>query len=79
MYYKMNFSISVVVLVLTFFIKFTKQSGLFSYSEICMKLNEGWTREWDNDQKIPYAYDKNEWAAYDDIQSLTEKVNFLKN
>jgi len=45
-----------------------------SYPEICMELNEGWTRQWNNDQLIPYAYDKLEWVAYEDIQSLTEKV-----
>jgi len=39
-----------------------------------MELNEGWTRQWNNDQLIPYAYDKLEWVAYEDIQSLTEKV-----
>jgi hypothetical protein len=49
-----------------------------SYPEICMKLNEGWTKEWNNDQLIPYAYDKLEWVAYDDIQSLTEKVKNLR-
>ena len=43
-----------------------------------MKLNEGWTKEWNNDQLIPYAYDKLEWVAYDDIQSLTEKVKNLR-
>jgi GH18 family chitinase len=38
-------------------------------------LNKGWQREWNSEQRVPYAYSSiGEWAGYDDMQSLTEKV-----
>lgn len=54
--------------------KFTKQPGLLAYYEVCDCLNNGWTRAWDNEQKVPYMYMGTQWASYDDKQSLNEKV-----
>ena len=46
-----------------------------SYYEICDKiLNEGWKREWSEEQKVPYAYNNYEWVGYDDVESLKIKV-----
>ncbi len=30
--------------------------GLISYYEICQRLSQGWTREWSNEQAVPFAY-----------------------
>lgn len=43
-----------------------------------MKLRkENWTSVWNNEQKISYAYSKNEWVSYDEIESLKIKTNYM--
>lgn len=50
-----------------------------SYYEICQNLNSGWTRRWNDDQKVPYAFNGNEWVGYDDTTSLAIKVDYAKS
>ena len=40
----------------------------------------GWIRYWDDTCKVPYLYNAtlNQFISYDDQQSITEKVNFIK-
>jgi chitinase len=38
-----------------------------------------WTIHRDADQKIPYAVKGNQWIGYDDVQSIKDKVAFLKS
>ena len=57
----------------------TGQDGFISYYEVCEKLSQGWTRVWENEQKAPYAYSGVNWVGYDDIESLTIKVDYLKS
>jgi chitinase len=49
------------------------------YSDICKNIRNGWTRVFDNTQKVPYAYGGGQWVGYDDVQSIQEKINYLKN
>lgn len=37
-------------------------------------------REWHTEHAAPYAYsvERAIWVGYDDVQSITEKVNYLK-
>jgi chitinase len=56
----------------------TGQDGFISYYEICEKLSQGWTRVWQDEHKAPYAYSGVNWVGYDDIESLTIKVDYLK-
>ena len=37
------------------------------------------TSAWDNTQKEPYAFGGTEWIGYDDVQSVKEKVIYIKN
>ncbi len=57
---------------------YTREAGFFSYYEVCQKLSQGWTQQWDNEAKVPYAYSGSEWVGYDNIRSLKEKVDYLK-
>ena len=41
---------------------------------MCENLQKGWKREWDNTQKVSYAYNENQWVGFDDTQSLKIKV-----
>lgn len=51
---------------------------MLSYYEVCEKLKEGWTYEWNEEQAVPYAYSINEWVGYDNAESLKAKVVFLR-
>ncbi|XP_073325999.1 chitinase-3-like protein 1 isoform X3 [Pagrus major] len=57
---------------------FTKQAGVLSYYEICTFL-QGATVHLIADQKVPYAIKQNEWVGYDNKESLTTKVSYLKD
>jgi GH18 family chitinase len=57
----------------------TGQDGFISYYEICEKLSQGWIRVWQEEHKAPYAYSGVNWVGYDDIESLTIKVDYLKS
>uniref|UniRef100_V5ICA0 Putative catalytically inactive chitinase-like lectins n=1 Tax=Ixodes ricinus TaxID=34613 RepID=V5ICA0_IXORI len=56
---------------------FVKSSDVYSYFEICLFLKSGWTREFDDQGKAPYAYYNNQWIGYEDTESIKHKMNFL--
>lgn len=52
---------------------------IFYFKKICKKIkSEGWKREWDDTQKVPYAYGGNQWVGYDDVKSIKLKVKVAK-
>ncbi|XP_019205288.1 chitotriosidase-1 [Oreochromis niloticus] len=57
---------------------FTRESGVWSYYEICTFL-QGASAHLTEDQKVPYATKQNEWVGYDNIESFMTKVRYLKN
>eukprot|EP00061_Rhincodon_typus_P016102 g44139.t1 len=57
--------------------KYTKQSGVLSYYEICTFL-KGRTTKWDAPQLVPYGFKGNIWVGYDNVQSFKDKVEWLK-
>lgn len=59
--------------------EYTSEPGSLPYMEVCTKLKNGWTRVWDAKSKVPYAYNGNQWISYDDVDSIREKVNFIKS
>lgn len=50
-------------------------NGFVSYTDVCMFLDGGATRRYDEDGKVPYAYQNDEWASYDDVVSVLQKVS----
>ncbi|XP_078575405.1 putative chitinase 10 [Branchiostoma floridae x Branchiostoma japonicum] len=57
---------------------YTEEAGMLAYFEICSMLSSGATREFDTEQKAPYAYLGNQWVGYDDAESIGYKIAFLK-
>uniref|UniRef100_A0AC34GTP3 GH18 domain-containing protein n=1 Tax=Panagrolaimus sp. ES5 TaxID=591445 RepID=A0AC34GTP3_9BILA len=55
--------------------EFTNSAGLAAYYEIC-KMNGN--RKWDNSQKVPYIVKDNLWYGYDDVESVSGKMKWLK-
>ncbi|KOC59780.1 Chitotriosidase-1 [Habropoda laboriosa] len=58
---------------------YTREAGMIGYNEICSNFGQGgWTVVRDNEQRVPYTFKGNQWIGYDDVQSVREKVNFIK-
>ncbi|XP_074978228.1 acidic mammalian chitinase [Caretta caretta] len=57
-------------------IPFTQKAGLLAYSEICT-FTPGATTERIVEQEVPYSYEGNQWAGYDDEQSIITKAKWL--
>ncbi|KAM6217118.1 chitinase-3-like protein 2 [Rhynchocyon petersi] len=56
----------------------TKSPGFLAYYEICQFLPGAQVTRM-QDQQVPYAVKGNQWVGYDDVQSVKNKVQFLKN
>ncbi|XP_047424557.1 acidic mammalian chitinase-like [Mugil cephalus] len=57
---------------------FTREAGFWSYYEICTFL-QGASVRMIEDQKVPYASKLNEWVGYDNKDSFSTKVSYLKD
>lgn len=58
---------------------YSQEGGILAYNEICEFIKSGWTVERDSKQRVPYAYQNNQWVGYDDVTSVEEKVNYAKS
>jgi chitinase len=57
----------------------TKSPGFLAYLEICqMAKKPGAVTVFDDEHKAPYTYLGDQWVGYDNVQSLTMKVGYLK-
>lgn len=57
----------------------SQASGTLFCSEVVKyQQQQGWTKEWSEEQQVPYSYHGNQWVGYDDSQSLRLKVKFAK-
>lgn len=56
--------------------EYTKQPGMLAYYEICSRIrNNHWIVNRDNQGATgPYAYYGDQWAGYEDVQSIAEKA-----
>lgn len=49
--------------------QYSQQAGSLTYYEICQKIsNEGWSEQYDDTRKVPYAFKDNQWVGYDNVQ-----------
>ncbi|KAG1661587.1 putative chitinase 10 [Nymphon striatum] len=59
--------------------RFTNETGFLSFPEICTMLKtKGTVLVWDDEQMVPYAYNKDQWVGFDDQRSLKKKMQWLK-
>jgi GH18 family chitinase len=50
----------------------------FLLVQICEKQST-WAVKWDDQQKVTYACNGNQWVGYDDVRSTTVKVRNIAN
>ncbi|KAJ8933790.1 hypothetical protein NQ318_017066 [Aromia moschata] len=58
---------------------FTRENGFMGYNEICVELKNAssdWKTYWDEESRTPFAVSGNRLIAYDNEQSISEKVQF---
>jgi len=58
---------------------FTREGGFLSYYEICQLLASGATVTRLEDQRVPYLVMGDQWVGYEDVESIGEKVAFIKD
>jgi len=49
----------------------------FFIKQEALSANSGWTREWDDEAKVPYLTNGNYFLSYDDEESLCAKAHFI--
>ncbi|XP_066581003.1 acidic mammalian chitinase-like [Prorops nasuta] len=58
---------------------YTREAGMLGYNEICVKVASGqWTAVFDEEQRVPYAYNGRQWVGYDNVKSIAEKAEYIK-
>jgi chitinase len=60
--------------------EYTKEAGFLSYYEVCQFLAKpGTIQVFDDEQKVPYAYNGDQWVGYDNLQSIQIKTEYVKD
>ncbi|CAF1099853.1 unnamed protein product [Rotaria sordida] len=60
--------------------KYTREAGVLSYYEICELIQKNSSNRvyWHREMSVPYVSSKTLWIGYDNIRSVTLKMQFLK-
>merc|ERR1712088_1000626 len=60
--------------------RFTRQKGFASYYEICAYVKQGYKLVYDNQRRMgPYAYKGNQWVGFDDVETIRQKSQYIKD
>ncbi|XP_075167829.1 chitinase 8 [Haematobia irritans] len=60
--------------------QYSVEPGVIGYNELCEKFQSEqskWHIEWENDQKVPYAYSDRNWVGFENEQSIALKVEYV--
>lgn len=58
--------------------EYTKEGGFLAYYEICEMLLNGAVYVWDDEMKVPYLVDGDQWVGFDDERSIRHKMSWIK-
>ncbi|KAL4236351.1 Oviduct-specific glycoprotein [Mactra antiquata] len=57
---------------------FTAEQGFLAYYEVCQMLATGGTSYWHPEHMVPYLVKGDQWVGYDDEESFTVKLLYIK-
>lgn len=58
---------------------YTKEGGFLAYYEVCEILLNGAVYVWDDEMKVPYCVDGDQWIGFDDERSIRVKMQWIKD
>ncbi|BET02278.1 chitinase [Nesidiocoris tenuis] len=58
--------------------EYTKESGFLAYYEVCEMLRADATYVWDDEMKVPYCIQGDQWVGFDDERSIRHKMKWIK-
>jgi len=58
--------------------QYTREAGFLAYYEIQTLISQGARVIYDQEQRAPYLVSGTTWVGYDNVQSLTEKIDYMK-
>ncbi|KAK6643069.1 hypothetical protein RUM43_004572 [Polyplax serrata] len=58
--------------------EYTKEGGFLAYYEVCEMLRNGASYIWDDEMKVPYLVDGDQWVGFDDEKSIRHKMKWIK-
>ncbi|XP_011310399.1 acidic mammalian chitinase [Fopius arisanus] len=59
---------------------YTREPGMLGYNEICEMQSQGnWNIVFDEERRVPYAVKGDQWVGYDNIKSIREKAELVKD
>ncbi|KAK3917613.1 putative chitinase 10, partial [Frankliniella fusca] len=59
--------------------EYTKEAGFLAYYEVCEMLKTGASYVWDDEMKVPYAVQGDQWVGFDDERSIRNKMTWIKD
>ena len=59
--------------------KFTREAGFLAFYEICEMIQAGADVTRMEDEGVPYLVYNDQWVGYEDVESLSKKLKFIRN
>ncbi|XP_023333989.1 probable chitinase 10 [Eurytemora carolleeae] len=59
--------------------EYTREAGFLSYYEICEMLHNGANYIWDDEMKVPYLVQGDQWVGFDDERAIRNKMDWVKD
>ena len=59
--------------------EYTKEAGFLAYYEVCEMLHNGANYIWDNEMKVPYLVQGDQWVGFDDERAIRNKMDWVKD
>lgn len=58
--------------------EYTREGGSLAYYEVCQMLQKGASYLWDEEMKVPYLVQGDQWVGFDDERSIRNKMKWMK-
>jgi len=58
--------------------EYTREAGFLAYYEICQMLQKGANYIWDQEMKVPYLVQDDQWVGFDDERAIRNKMDWVK-